>query len=138
MSPRSYVLIQRKPPTLLFLQVSTPPNTRVERIHNAVGQANTPCDFLVRPSIVMHYTTKLCEVFQALTVLATSMDRLSSMPPNTWTLVCAQETSSPKGFTSSCSASRAITRTSIHSGKIASSSAKTRSVILVLPTDAPQ
>ena len=41
-----------------------------------MGQANPPCDFLARPTIVMHYTTQICEVFQDLNVLATHMDRL--------------------------------------------------------------
>ena len=50
------------------------PNTRVERVHNAVGQANPPCDFLARPTIVMHYIK--CEVFQDISILATRMDRL--------------------------------------------------------------
>ena len=57
-------------------QVSTKPNTRVERIYNAMGQANPPCDFLARSTIVMHYITKVCEVFQDLNVLAIRMDRL--------------------------------------------------------------
>ena len=61
----------------------------------------------------------------------------SSKPPNTWTLVLGQESRSPKGFASYCSASRAITRTFRDSARITTSWVKPRSVILVLPTDAP-
>ena len=41
-----------------------------------MGQANPPCDFLARPTIAMHYTTFVCEVFKISNVLATRMDRL--------------------------------------------------------------
>ena len=33
---------------------------RVERDHNAVGNANTPYNFIARPTIIMHYTSKVC------------------------------------------------------------------------------
>ena len=64
------------PNLCLSAQVSTTPNTRVELVHYVVGQANPPCDSLSRPTIVMHYTTKVCEIFQDLNVLATRMDGL--------------------------------------------------------------
>ena len=49
------------------------PNTRAERVHKAVGQASPPCDFLARPTFVMHFTTKVCQAFKDLNVLATRM-----------------------------------------------------------------
>ena len=52
------------------------PNTPVERVHNAMSQANPPYNFLARPTIVMHYTTKVCEVFRDLNVFATRMNIL--------------------------------------------------------------
>ncbi|KAG0726730.1 hypothetical protein GWK47_035953 [Chionoecetes opilio] len=64
----------------------------------------------------MDCATKVCKTFQDLNILATRMNRLYCF----------------------IYASRAITRTFSDSAKITASSAKTRSVILVLPTDAPQ
>lgn len=32
------------------------------QVHNMVGQAIPPEDFLTWPNIVLHYTTKVCEV----------------------------------------------------------------------------
>ena len=57
-------------------QVPTMPSTCVERVHNAVGQANPPYDFLPQATIVMHYTTKVYSVFQDLNDFATCMGRL--------------------------------------------------------------
>ncbi|KAG0726536.1 hypothetical protein GWK47_036324 [Chionoecetes opilio] len=66
-------------------------------------------------------------VLQACCYPFTDCTASSSKSPNTWTLVLSQETSSPKGFASSCSASRAITRTSSDSGPYGAPQFKTLS-----------
>ncbi|XP_045131606.1 UPF0565 protein C2orf69 homolog isoform X10 [Portunus trituberculatus] len=45
-------------------QVLTMPNTHVEQVHNDVGQANPPYNFLAQPTTVMHYTTKVHDEFR--------------------------------------------------------------------------
>lgn len=60
-----------------------------------------------------------------------------SKSPNIWTLVMIQDIWSLKGFASSFSALRGNTKTSSVSAKITASSAKSWSVILLLPTDVP-
>lgn len=47
-----------------------------ERVHNSVGQVNPSSDILVRPIIVIHYATQVCETFGDLHILITEMDRL--------------------------------------------------------------
>lgn len=44
------------------------PYTGIERVDNTVGQANSS-DFLIRPTIVMHYATEVCETFGDLDIL---------------------------------------------------------------------
>lgn len=52
------------------------PYTGIERVDNTVGQANSS-DFLIRPTIVMHYATEVCETFGDLDILTTCMNRLN-------------------------------------------------------------
>lgn len=59
-------------------------------------------------------------------------------PLNSWNLALADETLNPKGFTSTCSASRAITSTSSDSMKISWLSAMSWSVTLILSRDVLQ
>lgn len=52
------------------------PYTGIERVDNTVGQANSS-DFLIRPTIVMHYSAEVCETFGDLDILTTCMNRLN-------------------------------------------------------------
>lgn len=73
-----------------------------------MGQTNPSSGFLVRPTVVMHYATKVYETFSDLNVFPTCVDKLncvSSKSPNDSTLVLVQETFSTNNFASSCSTS---------------------------------
>lgn len=49
----------------------------VDQVHSTMGKANLSNDFLVRPTIVMNYTTKVCKNFGDFNILTTCMNRLN-------------------------------------------------------------